>query len=70
MIEQLLEQRPGVVYGTLLVLIPLVVVFGMSLAVMLSALVVPLLIPLVALAGVRLFPCLGPEFSESCSILV
>lgn len=52
-IEQLLERRPFLVYGGLLFFIPMVFLFGMSVMVMLSAVVVPLLIPLVAVAGVR-----------------
>lgn len=53
MIERLLAQRPLVMYGGLFLLLPLVVFFGVSFMVMISALVVPLLIPLVAVAGVR-----------------
>lgn len=56
-IERLLAQRPFLVYGGLIIVVPMVVVFGVSFMVMLSALVVPLLIPLVAVAGVRCLPC-------------
>ena len=61
MFARLVREHPVVLAGGLVVLVPFVVVFGMSFLLMLSALVIPMLIPIVAVAGVRLgylFSCL------------
>jgi hypothetical protein len=50
--RHVVQQYPLLVVGGLVAAVPVVVVFGMSLFMMLSAVLVPLLIPLIAVAGV------------------
>jgi hypothetical protein len=53
MFARLVREHPLVLAGGIIVLIPAVVLFGMSFLLLVSALVIPMLIPVVAIAGVR-----------------
>lgn len=53
MFARLVREHPLVLAGGIVVLIPAVVLFGMSFLLLVSAMVIPMLIPVVAIAGVR-----------------
>ncbi len=53
MFARLLREHPVALAGGLVVIIPAVVLFGMSFLMLVSALLIPMLIPVVAVAGVR-----------------